>query len=544
MNPDTKADPVLSNFPLGRLARGVAALVLTAGVVLAAERSRPNIVFILADDMGVGDVSALNPHSAWQTPHIDQLAKSGLAFTDAHSSSAVCTPSRYSIMTGRYNWRSARKSGVGDGLSPALIEPGRLTVPALLQQHGYATAMIGKWHLGLNWVRAGKSAAMTDDPSDGEAATGANAAAAKAAAIDYTKPFGGGPIAIGFQEFFGISASLDMPPYAWLRGDRVDSTKPLQSIGGSKAPAMWRAGLAAEGFAHVDVLPREAQEAISYLDKQDGKKPFFLYLALTAPHTPIVPHRDFSGRTHTTAYGDFCAQVDDTVGRVMAALAARQLDENTLVIFTADNGCSPAANFAELEKFHHDPSAGLRGEKADIYEGGHRVPFLVRWPGHVAAGRSSSEVIYQGDLLATCATLVDAKLPDAAGEDSVSVLSVLTGESAGTPLHDALVHHSINGSFAIRQGDWKLCLCPDSGGWSDPKPGKAPAGSPPFQLFNLKDDPAEETNLFAAHPEIVQKLGAQLARIIASGRSTPGAPQKNTGPATWPEVAWMNQFTP
>ena len=518
-----------------------AGLVASAGLAGAAERSPPNIVFILADDMGVGDVSALNAHSAWQTPHIDRIAKEGIALTDAHSSSAVCTPSRYAIMTGRYNWRSARKSGVGSGLSPALIEPGRLTVPAFLRQHGYVTAMIGKWHLGLDWARSGSGVAVaTDDPTDGEPSRGAATKAAEPA-VDYTKPFGGGPVACGFQYFFGISASLDMPPYTWLRGDRVDAL-PRQTIKGSPLPAMWRAGPIAEGFAHVDVLPREAAEAVGYIEKQNAKQPFFLYLALTAPHTPIVPEKEFSGRTGTTAYGDFCAQVDGAVGKVLAALAARHLEENTLVIFTADNGCSPSANFAELQKFHHDPQAGCRGEKADIYEGGHHVPFLVRWPAVVQRGRVSDQVICQVDLLATCAGIVAAALPDTAGEDSVNLLPLLAGETVRGPLHEAVVHHSINGSFAIRQGPWKLCLCPDSGGWSDPKPGKAPAGSPPFQLFNLRDDPAETKNLYSAHPEIVQQLGGLLKRYVARGRSTPGVPQQNTGRATWPAVSWMSQF--
>jgi len=531
-----------SFYPCAGSLRLAAGLIASAGLAGAAERSLPNIIFILADDMGVGDVSALNAHSAWQTPHIDRLAKEGIALTDAHSSSAVCTPSRYAIMTGRYNWRSARKSGVGDGLSPALIEPGRLTVPTLLRQHGYATAMIGKWHLGLDWVRIGSSAVfMTDDPTDGE--TTAPAAKAARPGVDYTKPFGGGPIACGFQSFVGISASLDMPPYAWLRDDHVETSAPLQPIPGSKLPAMWRAGLAADGFAHVDVLPREAAEAVAYLEKPDAKQPFFLYLALTAPHTPIVPDKAFAGRTRTTAYGDFCAQVDGVVGQVLAALASRHLEDNTLVIFTADNGCSPSADFAELKKFQHDPQAGFRGEKADIYEGGHRVPFLVRWPGHVPAGRTSAEPIYQGDLLATCAGIVKAVLPDPAGEDSVSLLPVLRGEKLDAPLHEALVHHSINGSFAVRQGPWKLCLCPDSGGWSEPRPGRAPAGSPPFQLFNLMDDPAETTNLYAVHPEIVQRLGTLLAHLVVNGRSTPGAPQRNSGRATWPELAWMSRFT-
>jgi arylsulfatase A-like enzyme len=507
----------------------------------AAERARlPNIVYILADDMGRGDVSALHPSCAWKTPNIDQLAREGTSFIDAHSSSAVCTPSRYSIMTGRYNWRSARKSGVGGGLSPALIEPGRLTVPILLRQNGYTTAMIGKWHLGLNWVRSGDATVgVADDPSDDETPA---RAPTKTGSIDYSKPFGGGPTACGFDQFLGISASLDMPPYAWLRNDRVDATLPLRSIKASASPAMWRAGLAAEGFAHVDVLPRETEEAVRYIEKQDANKPFFLYLALTAPHTPIVPAADFAGRTHTTGYGDFCVQVDAAVGQVLGALAARGLEENTLVVFTADNGCSPSANFAELSKLHHDPQAGLRGAKADIYEGGHRIPFVVRWPGHVPANRASVELIYQGDLLATCAAIVGAKLPADAGEDSVNLLPVLTGEKLSTALHEAVVHHSINGSFAIRQGPWKLCLCPDSGGWSEPTPGKAPPNAPPFQLFNLENDPAEKANLYSEHPEIAKRLGLLLKSYVLSGRSTPGEPQKNAGGKDWRELGWMKEF--
>jgi arylsulfatase A-like enzyme len=230
------------------------------------------------------------------------------------------------------------------------------------------------------------------------------------------------------------------------------------------------------------------------------------------------------------------------VGRVLTTLSARGLDENTIVIFTADNGCSPSANFAQLATFHHDPRVGRRGAKADIYEGGHRVPFIVRWPAGVPANRTSTEVICLGDLMATCASLVQAKLPDNAGEDSVSLLPALRGETLSAPLHEAVVHHSINGSFAIRQGPWKLCLCADSGGWSAPLPGKAPAGAPPFQLFNLDDDPAEKTNLYAAHPEIVQRLGLLLKSYVLNGRSTPGAPQKNTGGNDWPELAWMNAF--
>jgi arylsulfatase A-like enzyme len=522
--------------------------LLCAGSALTASRAvevpagnRPNIVYILADDMGLGDVSAYNPAAAWSTPNIDRLAQGGMRFTDAHSSSAVCTPSRYSIITGRYAWRSRLKSRVAFGYSPPIIEPGRLTVATMLKQQGYATAMIGKWHLGLDWAREHPLPESADlDPSDGEN----NGRAPEnnpqlALGIDYRKPFKRGPIDSGFDSFFGISASLDMSPYVWLRGDRIVAP-PTRDIAASKLPAMWRAGPIADNFAHVDVLPSLAREAVSELAHRDDGKPFFLYLALAAPHTPIIPSPDFAGRSHTTPYGDFCLQVDDAVGQVLRALEEHHLDQNTLVIFAADNGCSPAANLAQLREFHHDPQIGLRGAKADIYEGGHRIPFLVRWPGRIPAGSTSDALVCEMDFLATCAQLLSVTLPDNAAEDSVSFLSVLTrGEARG---RTSLVHHSVNGSFAIRQGAWKLCLCPDSGGWSDPKPGQAPAGSPPFQLFNLESDPAEKTNVYTEHRDIAEQLGELLKSQILAGRSTPGAPQANTGGNEWPQVAWMKEF--
>jgi len=293
-----------------------------------------------------------------------------------------------------------------------------------------------------------------------------------------------------------------------------------------------------------ETKPRPIENRKSKIENPDGSAaaPFFLYLALTAPHTPILPTPDYAGRTRTTDYGDFCAQVDAVVGHILSALASTGLDKNTIVIFATDNGCSPAADFRTLAKHNHDPNLGYRGHKADIYEGGHRVPFIVRWPGRVLANHVSAEPIYQGDLFATFADIIGAKIPDNAAEDSVSILPALTTKTLPAPLHESLVHHSNNGSFAIRQGPWKLILCPDSGGWSAPRPGDAPRGSPPFQLYNLDDDPAEKTNLYAAHPELVQRLGKLLIAQIRAGRATPGAPQKNTGPQTWPELAWMKRF--
>ncbi len=483
---------------------------------------RPNIVYILADDMGIGDVSHLNPRSAWPTPNLDRLAREGLVFTDAHSASGVCTPSRYALLTGRYSWRGRLKQSVLHGYDPALIEPGRLTVPGLLRAHGYATAMVGKWHLGLDWVRTGPK--LTD--------------------VDFGQPFGGGPIANGFDSFYGITASLDMPAYFYLENDRVVQL-PSGKIGDSPKPPMWRAGPISPDFRHAEVLPRLTEKALAYLALQSAApeaRPFFLYFALTAPHTPISPTAEFQGKSHTNPYGDFTLQVDAIVGQVLAALDARGLARNTLVIFTADNGCSPAANLEELRKFHHDPSAGYRGHKADLYEGGHRVPFIARWPAQTPAGTRCAQLVGQLDLLATCADLLGAPLPVSVGEDSVSILPLLRGLEPKAPVREALVHESDNGSFAIRQGNWKLCLCAGSGGWSFPKPGKDSEGLPRFQLFDLAADPAEKTNLAPAHPEIVQRLGRLMRSYIERGRSTPGAPQTNAPSSNWPQTAWMKDF--
>ena len=491
----------------------------------AAKSARPNIVYILADDMGVGDVSCLNPQSAWQTPNLDRLAREGMVFTDAHSASGVCTPSRYALLTGRYSWRGRLKQGVLHGYDPALIEPGRVTVPGWLREHGYATAMIGKWHLGLDWVRTGPK--LND--------------------VDFSQPFGGGPVAHGFDAFYGITASLDMPAYFYIENDRVVGL-PTGTIGDSPKPAMWRAGPISPDFHHGEVLPRLTEKALAYLAAQaavPGVKPFFLYLALTAPHTPISPTAEFLGKSHTNPYGDFTLQVDAVVGQMLAALDARGLAKNTLVIFTADKGCSPAANLEELSKFHHDPSAGYRGHKADIYEGGHRIPFIARWPGQTPAGTHCAQLVGQLDLLATCADLLAAPLPASAGEDSMSILPLLRGQEPKSPLREALVNESDNGSLAIRQGKWKLCFCPNSGGWSYPKPGKDKVdGMPRFQLFDLTADPAERTNLMPAHPEVVLRLGRLMRSYIEQGRSTPGPLEPSGKQSPWPQIAWVSEFGP
>jgi arylsulfatase A len=473
----------------------------------------PNIVYILADDLGYGDVHCFNPRSKIPTPNLDRLAAQGRKFSDAHSGSSVCTPTRYGILTGRYAWRSRLKSGVLGGYSPHLIEPGRLTVPELLARHGYRTACFGKWHLGLDWPGAGPEIANDLVEPKGDLRR-----------VDYAAKIAHGPTTLGFQTFFGISASLDMPPYIFIRDDHCVGLPTAEKTYIRKGPAE-------PDFEGACVLPTLLGRAIEYVDEQanGNKAPFFLYVPLTAPHTPILPAKSFQGQSNLGPYGDFVIQVDDAVGQVVVALERNNLADNTLIIVTSDNGCSPMVDFPALAKKGHHPSGPLRGHKADIFEGGHRIPFIARWPGKIPAGTSCDDTICLTDLLATCAAVVGEKLPDDAGEDSMNLLPSLLG-TARDPVREATIHHSVNGSFAIRQGGWKLALCADSGGWSDPKPGSLTAkGLPPVQLFDLSRDIGETRNVERQHPEIVVRLTRLLERYVAEGRSTPGPRGRNEG---------------
>jgi arylsulfatase A-like enzyme len=497
-------------------------LLTLAAAIMAAER--PNIVYVLCDDLGYGDLACLNPEGKIPTPHFDRVAREGMAFTDAHSGSSVCTPTRYGILTGRYAWRSRLQQGVLGGLSPRLIEPGRLTVAALLKQHGYHTAVIGKWHLGLDWVRLpGKDVSELAIESPQQVWN-----------VDYAQPFAGGPTALGFDEFFGISASLDMVPYTFLEQDRVTVLPTVEKafpmmLG--RSGGMTRLGPAAPAFEAVDVLPMLTRRAVEYLarraaDARSGR-PFFLYLPLASPHTPIVPAPPWQGKSGLNPYADFVMQTDAALGEVLQALDRYGLADQTLVIVTSDNGCSPQARYEELLPQGHNPSYRFRGHKADIYEGGHRVPLLVRWPGKVPPNSRSDQLTCLTDFLATCAEMLGVNLPPDAGEDSVSLWPALTGR-ADRPLREAVVHHSIQGAFAIRQGPWKLCFCPGSGGWSAPRPGRDDTrGLPSQQLFHLESDPGEQRNVVAEHPQIVAQLTALMDRYVREGRSTVGPPQKN-----------------
>ncbi len=501
------------------------------------EPNQPNILFILADDLGYGDVGALNPSNKIKTPQMDRFATESVVFTEAHASSAVCTPSRYSILTGRYNWRSAMKSGVLGGFSKPLLEPGRLTVATLLKEHGYDTACVGKWHLGMEWARLPQSA-------ESKRKKGKNGEGER---IDFTKPIANGPTTVGFDYFFGISASLDMPPYAFIENDRVTAQPSIPNgrLAGEGGETT-RIGPQVPGFEAKNVLPTLTQKVVDYLIAHGGgknrAKPFFLYVALPTPHAPLAPTEEWRGKSGLNAYADYVMETDDCIGKLLAALARTPAASNTLVVITSDNGCSPAAGFPFLLAHGHDPSAGRRGYKADIYDGGHRIPLMIRWPGHTPANATCGGFVCLGDFMATCAEILQAKLPDDAGEDSISFLPLLSRPTASAP-RQILVESSINGSFGLRDGRWKLALCPDSGGWSFPRPGvDSTEGMPRFQLFDLALDPAERTNMLGAHSDVAKRLGTLMRDYISNGRSTPGAPQKNTPVKEWRQTRWVEEF--
>jgi arylsulfatase A len=505
-------------------------MMVVFGNLSAAEvTSKPNIIYVLCDDLGYGDVKCLNPQGKIATPHMDALAAKGMIFTDVHSSSSVCSPTRYGIMTGRYNWRTKLQSGVLGGLSPRLIEQGRLTTAQLLKNQGYNTACIGKWHLGMDWVKKeGKDVAELNIES-----------ASQVNNVDYSKPIKNGPNSVGFDYYYGISASLDMVPYTFIENDRVAKLPSVEKefpmfLGREKGKC--RKGPAAPDFEVEDVLPTLTTKAIDFVKARsvDAKagKPFFLYLPLASPHTPIAPTKDWQGKSGLNYYADFVMQTDHSLGLIFAELDRLGIADNTLVVLTSDNGCSPQADFTELLSKGHNPSHLFRGHKADIFEGGHHIPFIVRWPAKVKSGTKSDQLLCLTDLMATCADILKVALPANAGEDSVSFLPALLGQDKGS-LREALVHHSVNGTFAIRQGNMKLLMCKDSGGWSEPRPGTVKSGMPEVQLFDLSNDIGERINLHDKQSETVKNLTNLLEKYIADGRSTKGEPQKNDVKVDW-----------
>ena len=485
--------------------------------------SAPNIIYILADDLGYGDLSFLNAESRIQTPHLDQLAANGLHFTDAHSGSAVCTPTRYGILTGRYAWRTPLKQGVLWPYDPPLIQADRLTVAEFLRDQGYATACIGKWHLGWDWTLT--NGGLARDSLQG---LGFDRAARLRIeqSVDFSQPVKNGPITHGFDYYFGDDVP-NFPPYTFIENDRLlafpDQVKPDTLFGNpGRMSAEW--DLEA-------VMPAITQKAVDYIaeqSKDNDQPPFFLYFTLTAPHTPIAPSDEFKGTSRAGAYGDYVQQVDWTVGQIMQALREARITDNTLVIFTSDNG-SPAREGVKMAgavssvlKYDHHPSYHFRGTKADIWEGGHRVPFIVHWPNKVEAGTVSGQTICHTDFMATCAAITGRPLPVNAAEDSYDISPLFSDPQLEMPIREATVHHSGNGTFAIRKGPWKLIDGAGSGGWSRPNDAQAlQEGLPAVQLFEMSTDVGEQVNVQAEYPEIVRELRELLERYKQNGRSVP-----------------------
>ncbi len=491
----------------------------------ASTKQAPNIIYILADDLGYGDVKCFNAEGKIPTPNLDKMAQDGVMFTDAHTSSSVCTPTRYGILTGRYNWRSSLKSGVLSGYSKSLIQPNRSTIATMLKQQGYATAYIGKWHLGWDWTLENEEEQNLDKLN-------------VKPKVNFSAPIKNGPSTHGFDYSFGFCGSLDMAPYVFVENDMptMVPTKNTVSVDGK---SVWRKGLTSDDFVHAKILQDLTDRAVDYINKKaKGESPFFLYFPLPAPHTPILPTTEFLGKSNTNMYGDFVMEVDDVVGQIRAVLKEQGISENTLLVFTSDNGCSPKANFEELAKVDHDPSYTFRGTKADIFEGGHHVPFIVEWPAKGLKNASSDKITCTTDFYATCAELSGYQLKDTEAEDSYSMLSAITGDN-DDEIREYIVHHSINGSFAIRKGNWKLNICPGSGGWSYPRPQdikREKLDLSAMQLYNLKEDIGETKNLIADYPEKAAELKAILKKIILDGRSTAGAIQENEGMEGWKQI--------
>ena len=464
------------------LALAMAALAVLATPPAATETHTPNIVIILVDDMGYGDAGCYNPGSKIPTPHIDRLAAEGMRFTDAHAPGPLCHMSRYGLLTGEYPFRVR----VDDWRERPLIAEGRTTIASLLKAAGYRTHMVGKWHVGFQ--------------EDG-----------------YDRPLTGGPVDRGFDTYFGIRASTDIEPYFYIH-DRRAIEAPTAHIAANHsagwAPvqgAFWREGGIAPNLDLADVLPRFTEEAIEVIHDAEREQPFLLYLAYPAPHTPWLPSKEFDGRSGAGMYGDFMMMVDAMIGRVIAALEAQGLLDNSLLFFTSDNG--PYWLEEDVARFGHDSSGGLRGMKGDAWEAGHRMPFIARWPGKIAPGSTSGQMICFTDFMATFAALTGAAIPHGEGPDSVDFLPILLGEQPEEkPVREEMAIASGNGTLTLRAGTWKLIDGLGSGGFSKPAKINPEPDGPTGQLYNLEEDPGETNNLYLARPEIVETMRAKLPR--------------------------------
>ncbi len=506
-----------SNCSLLKLFLLVTCLPGSTSLLHAAEN--PSIIIIYTDDQGYGDASCLNAKSKFQTPNIDRLAREGLTFTDGHCSDTVCTPSRYGLLTGRYSWRTELKRGVFGAERTCLIPDNRMTIASLLSKQGYRTAMVGKWHLGMDFPGTYRQR-------------------------DWKKPTRDMPLDKGFDYYWGIPASMNYGVLAWFDG-RFPETPPTlftrkkpNKIAISdyriKPPYQAKATMprdleVADDFVDSACLTRFTDQAINWLTRhqqQHADTPFFLYLPLTSPHKPVIPLEQFRGQGNAGAYGEFMIETDYHVGRILDYLDKAKLSKNTLVIFTSDNG--PEKTWQErATKFQHQSNGIYREGKRSVYEGGHRVPFILRWPARVKAGRKWTRPVCQTDILATLAELVGQQLPANAGEDSVSFLNVLSGEKT-QPQRPPMIHHGMQGRYAVRSANWKLVM-------ETRKTGR--------ELYNLASDPRESNDVLKQHPEIARELTEKITTIVNRGRSTTGPAVKNDTP-WWPDLTWIKNTKP
>jgi len=501
--PSSKCLPTPALFNLNKKDKHMKNLLMKAALCGAttfltlsasAAENRPNIVLIMCDDLGYGEVQCLNPENGKiKTPCIDKVASQGMIFTDAHSGSSVCTPTRYGLLTGRYSWRTRLQYGVVSGFVPSLIAPDRLTVAGLLKKQGYATGIIGKWHLDFQY----------QDPRTGKFIPKQSGWRAMRA---YRAPIGttilDGPTTRGFDYFHGNHDASSQDTII-ENGKVIEHQDPIRC------------------------LPRLTEKSVAYIEERakSPDQPFFLYVPLGSPHNPILPTKEWQGKSGLGAHADFVMQTDATVGAIADALEKNGFADNTLLIFTSDNGTAKGADIPGLRKQGHHVSAHFRGSKADIWDGGHRIPFIVRWPGKTEAGSSSDQLITLVDFFATASDITGEKAPDMA-EDSVSFLPALSGQPIKST-RKGVIHHSISGHFAYRQGKWKLLLAKASGGWSSPTEGQADADAPRAQLYDMEKDPSEQNNLYLANPEIAERLLADLTSDIQRGRSTDGPEAQN-----------------
>lgn len=480
----------------------------------------PNIVLILADDLGYGDIGVYNQNSKISTPNVDRLAEEGVRFTQAYTPSSVCTPTRYGLLTGRYCWRTSLKIGVILGFDQPLIETTRLTLASYLKERGYATACVGKWHLGLNWV-------LKEEKSETKS---------QSHQVDFSKRVTKGPNALGFDYSFVYPCALDFPPFCFVEDGKTVGI-PSESIMKEAAllPPRYREqyeGLMPPGWKNEEAGPAITRKAVQWIEKQhkkDPQKPFFLYLPTMAPHVPYAPPDFIMGRSGAGRRGDMCAEVDWTVGEVMKTLDRLKLTDNTLVIFTSDNGAIIGDRKEGIqdigpeelyETYGHRANGPFRGQKWTIHDGGFRVPFVARWPGRIKPSGVSDDLLCLTDLLATYAAIFQDKLPEEAGQDSFSILPALLGERSEKSLRDSVILHSQMGIYAIRQGKWKMIEGHGLGTWYA-KPRPANPGEPPGQLYNIKDDPGETKNLWAEHSDVVKRLQEILDRFRSEKRSAP-----------------------